>query len=388
MRWAFFIVPAGLLAYLFLQASSHYASYALPTFENPLELYFTELRAPLRSVILESIRGAKNQLLVVIYQLRDEEIIEAIREKSESGVPTYVVVDVDGYDEGRKLLGKKTTLIKRQSPGIMHQKIVVTDKSQIYLGSTNFTFESLNLHANDWVGIYSPSLAEKIWQRVKKMDKKGRIEPGFAIHANLGTSPVEMWFTPHPEALKKLGQLIDQAQVSIDVAMFTFTHPELAQKLVEARLRGVQVTVATDAQQARKVNKLALESLKEGREYLGAGLFHHKFALIDGHTLAIGSLNWTKQAFTQNDDCFIIIYQLAEKQKILLNQVWEVILQKTRENTYAFGATGIRQDGQVCAHSMRPLWPYGDGDRLSQAPLPTRGVSYPRGRPIFGLQHA
>lgn len=359
---AFATFLAALLFYLFTANAKH----ELPTLEHPIQWYFTELHAPLRSVIVDGIKEAQSSLLVVIYQLRDEKIIEAIREKSDRGIPVYVVVDESGFEGGRKKLGKNTTLIKRNPPGgIMHEKLLIVDKSKVYLGSTNFTFESVNLHANDWVGIFSPTLAEKVWQRVKKMNDTGKIEPGFAIHAKVENRTLEMWFTPNPDALKKIEQLIDGAKTSIHVAMYTFTNQKLTQKLIEAKQRGVKVTIATDAQQSKNVNKLALQQMKQAREYLGVGLFHHKFMVIDGHTMVIGSLNWTKQAFKENDDCFIII-PLTESDQTLINRVWEAILSKTKENSYASRTVGVWEDGKSYCTPRPLLWPH---DHCHHKPL-------------------
>lgn len=386
MRGLVLVAFSTCLAYLFFHVAMGSASFTLPTLNAPFQWYFTELNAPLRSVLTDAIQGAKNSLLVVVYQLRDEKIIEAIREKSESGVPIYVVVDESGYDGGRKALGKNTTLVKRKAPGIMHQKILVVDKAQVYLGSTNFTFESLNLHMNDWIGVHSPTLAEKVWQRVKKMDAKGKIDPGFSLHAKVEGRPIELWFTPDPDALKKIGQLIDQAKVSIHLAMYTFTHPELTQKLLDARRRGVQVILATDSQQSKNANKVALQTMQQAREYLGVGLFHHKFAWIDGHTLVIGSLNWTKSAFTQNDDCFMIIHQLTEGDQSLLKQVWEEILSKTKENKYATRTVGLWEDGQSYCDFSPPVRPHYCLDHQSQRP-PQR-EKHPRRGPVPRLYPA
>ena len=37
------------------------------------------------------------------------------------------------------------------------------------------------------------------------------------------------------------------------------------------------------------------------------GLFHHKFCIVDGITVATGSLNWTRQAVIGNYENVIII---------------------------------------------------------------------------------
>ena len=43
--------------------------------------------------------------------------------------------------------------------------------------------------------------------------------------------------------------------------------------------------------------------------------------------LEIGSANWTKAAFKQNDDCFLIIHDLADEQRQSMQKLWRTIQQ-------------------------------------------------------------
>ncbi len=38
-----------------------------------------------------------------------------------------------------------------------------------------------------------------------------------------------------------------------------------------------------------------------------SGLMHHKFAIIDGHTLLNGSFNWSDSAVTRNNENLMVI---------------------------------------------------------------------------------
>jgi cardiolipin synthase A/B len=57
----------------------------------------------------------------------------------------------------------------------------------------------------------------------------------------------------------------------------------------------------------------------------GGALLHHKFLYIDGKTLVNGSANWTKAAFAQNDDCFLVIHDLTQEQHDQMEDLWSII---------------------------------------------------------------
>lgn len=105
-------------------------------------------------------------------------------------------------------------------------------------------------------------------------------------------------------------QQIDKAKESIDVAMYFFTSGPLAQALVRAEKRGVEVRAYLDPSQKTGRYSRTNELLAGGAEVKfkdGAGLMHNKFCVIDSRVLITGSYNWTKAAEEKNDENILVI---------------------------------------------------------------------------------
>jgi phosphatidylserine/phosphatidylglycerophosphate/cardiolipin synthase-like enzyme len=111
--------------------------------------------------------------------------------------------------------------------------------------------------------------------------------------------------------------------------MFTLTHPEITQALLRAKKRGVEVTIAADYYTAKGASKKTLETMRNGGIKIlnsqGRQLLHHKWAIIDDLTLIMGSANWTKAAFSKNQDFLFFLFPLNQDQRKFLNKLWNVI---------------------------------------------------------------
>ena len=116
--------------------------------------------------------------------------------------------------------------------------------------------------------------------------------------------------------------------------MFTFTRQDFAASLIEAKERGINTEVVIDSNStfgaSGKVAKLFRDNdFSFRRSSNGDQLLHHKLMIIDDHTLVCGSANWTLAAFTKNDDCFFVLYNLNEKQIKQLSKLWTVIISES-----------------------------------------------------------
>ena len=284
-------------------------------------LYTNQLGDNLRGPIVSAIRSAQESVFVIIYSLTDEDVIRALRQKAESGVPVTVVYDFKASYKVDEKLGSAVHAIPRVAEGLVHQKILLIDGDELWIGSANFTPESLTLHPNLVTVVKSPRLGAQILERIEHQNPLAPIE-GFYI-------------TPDNKvALNVLKQQLRSAQKSIRVAMFTFTHKELAQELVEAKKRGVKVEVLLDRQASQNAGSKVTALLRQEKVPLkiskGKELLHHKFCWIDGDTLINGSLNWTQSAFRQNEDCFMILGNLTEGQKSFMQNVWDDLNARTK----------------------------------------------------------
>jgi cardiolipin synthase A/B len=310
--------------------SESFQTVHLPNAGQPAELYANQTNDDLRQVILAGIKNAKQSVILIIYSLTDGAVITSLKEKSEEGIPVKVICDAKASPYAAQKLGTKVEVLRRNSPGLMHQKILVVDGTHTWVGSANMTGESLRLHGNLITVLNCPELAAMITQKANVMAEYD-VSPAISHQEfPIGEQSVEMWFLPdNRDAAKHLVELIQSAEKTVRVAMFTWTRNDLANAVIEARKRGVDADVILDRTSSQGASAKIAQLLRKGGIPItlnqGNGLLHHKFLYIDGKTLVNGSANWTKAAFTKNDDCFIILHDLTEEQKNHMDNLWDVM---------------------------------------------------------------
>lgn len=303
----------------------------LPDNGQPASMYANQIQDDLSQVVLSGIGNAKKTILLIIYALTDDKIAEELKRKSNEGIDVRVICDAKASPYITQKLGPKVQVLRRFSPGLMHQKILVVDGVQTLIGSANMTGESLRFHGNLIMAIHSPQLAQIIEEKASGMTEY-EPTPYFAPQTlAIGGQRAEMWFLPNErEAVKCLSNLIETAQKTIRVAMFTWTRNDLAKNIIDAKKRGVDVKVVIDHHSGLGSSSKIVQMLRKGgvpvKLSSGSALLHHKFLYVDGKILVNGSANWTKAAFTKNDDCFLILHDLIEPQRQQMDRLWDVIM--------------------------------------------------------------
>ena len=297
----------------------------LPEQSVPIRLYSNQAGDDLRETYTHAINEAKESITCLIYSLTDEEIIAALRKKADEGIKVFIVCDPVATQDAATKLGPKIQVIPRRQKGLMHNKLLVIDSKVSWLGSANFTRDSLSLHANIVMGISSKAIASAIEEKAKSLSLKGRkIEPLILATPD---QTLELSFLPDDtKALKKLVAQLAAAKKTIKVAMFTFTHPELINALVDAHKRGVDVEIVIDSDSSRKTSSIAYQRfLREKMQVYASkrvGLLHEKMAIIDDTTLIMGSANWTRAAFGQNSENLSFLTDLTSDQRAKLKSFW------------------------------------------------------------------
>ncbi len=292
----------------------------LPSPSSPLIFYANQSRQDLKLTLCKAIDKAQISLFASFYGLTDRDIISALSRKAYAGVDVAIEYDRTASRSLKEYFPSTTSIKARRSKGLMHRKILIVDQAYLYLGSANLTLSSLRHHSNCLIGLYAPPLARFLSHPEANQ-----------FFFSLDAQRAEMWLLPDTEqlALQRLLALIESAAKTIRIAMFTFTHPQIAQALTDAVKRGVCVSVIIDYYSARGASKKIVELLKKAGAaiYLSQGpqLFHHKWAIIDQDTFAMGSANWTKAAFTKNEDFLFILSSLTRSQKKYLDDLWEIL---------------------------------------------------------------
>ena len=121
-------------------------------------------------------------------------------------------------------------------------------------------------------------------------------------------------FTSQGSVARAIEQLLQEARVSVDAALYRITNPKLARALGGARDRGLRVRLLVDRNKFQQTtvtrdllskNSLPFQAIY-GRKEKGSKL-HHKFAVLDGHTVLTGSYNWTIDSEERNFDHMLVL---------------------------------------------------------------------------------
>lgn len=124
----------------------------------------------------------------------------------------------------------------------------------------------------------------------------------FLIGTGVQAAHVITGFSPGGTAQQVVIQAIASAQVSLDVAAYSFTSKPVATALLAAQARGVRVRVVADRKANSKytaVTYLANQGMPVRLNDRYAAM-HHKFMIIDGRSVQAGSFNYSASAHTGN----------------------------------------------------------------------------------------
>lgn len=307
---------------------------AIPTKDAPALLYSTDNNDHLGTLFKDAISDAKHSIQILIYTLSDQRVIGALRQKASSGVKVTVICDGKACQGIERKLGNEITLIKSVPKGLMHLKILIIDETLVWIGSANLTGESLRLHGNLVAGFDSPEMARWIFQKVSELAR------GVSVYVPpqsflIGEQTVELWFLPDTKgAVQRIRELIRSAKKSIKIAMFTWTRLDFVNDIVSAKIRGVDVQIVLDSNSSKGASLGVVKALQKGQVPFGIntskGLLHYKTMIIDDAILVNGSANWTKAAFTQNEDCYFVLSPLNGEQQKFLKEMWKTIVKNSK----------------------------------------------------------
>lgn len=311
-------VLIGGIILFFLSLIVYACSIPLPSQERPLLFYSNQTRQDIRLTFYKALKAAQTSIFLSVYGISDPLIIELLKEKYSAGIDLRVEYDPSASLPLKQQLSIAAMPIKTK--GLMHRKIVVIDHTITFLGSANFTPTSLSHHDNLIIGFYHKELAQYL-------------EHPFSNHFSfeLGHLHGSLFLLPDPSqhSFHSLLSTLESAQKKIHIAMFTLTHPQIVEALIQAKQRGVEVSIAIDYYTARGASRKSLEKLQaqgipcycsQGRE-----LLHYKWALIDDTTFIMGSANWTSAAFEKNQDFLLFLTRLGPKEQHFIQDLWNII---------------------------------------------------------------
>ena len=129
-----------------------------------------------------------------------------------------------------------------------------------------------------------------------------------------------------PKAL--LLQSINEADETLDIAIYHFGDKEIAQAVQDAKDRGVSIRVITDAKKAKKKGRSEIldDFLQNNIEVktIPSRKMHLKTAIIDERLVVTGSYNYTEASANENLEQLITVSneELAAKWTDIFEELW------------------------------------------------------------------
>lgn len=122
---------------------------------------------------------------------------------------------------------------------------------------------------------------------------------------------IEVAFSPHGEATELVIKGIDSARTSIRVSSYSFTSKPIADALVRAHERGIDVKVLMDKSQKSQRHGAASYLAEMGvplRIDARHAIYHNKFLIIDDRHVETGSFNYTSAAQRRNAENVLLVW--------------------------------------------------------------------------------
>ncbi|MGL4424101.1 MAG: phospholipase D-like domain-containing protein, partial [Gemmataceae bacterium] len=272
------------------------------------------------SMIADSIAEARDTIDICAFELDNRVISEALAAAHRRGVRVRLVTDSDYAEEaGAKLLEDSgVPVVTDQRTALMHNKFIIIDDRTVWTGSMNFTENCAYKNNNNAIQIRDDRLAENYrtkfrWMFEEKAFGRPPTKSDRIPHPQLTLSDgtrLDNYFSTHDRCAQRVVQELAMAKKSIHFLAFSFTHPDIAQEMIDRAADGVAVQGVFEKTQA-KGKSSQYERLQEAGFDVrldGNGRnMHHKVIIIDGSTVLTGSFNFSKSAEKSNDENLLIV---------------------------------------------------------------------------------
>ncbi|HEY3473272.1 MAG TPA: phospholipase D-like domain-containing protein, partial [Anaerolineales bacterium] len=300
------------------------------------ELYFTNPASPLSpqgtggvdGPIVAAIDAARLSVDVAAYSLSLNSVRNALLRAHDRGATVRVVMESENMDRSdpQILLEAGVPMIGDNRDGLMHDKFIIIDKSELWLGSMNFTDGGAYDDNNNLIRIHSKEIVENYIKEFEEMFLEGRFGENVLAETPNPTVMIEdtridTYFSPDDGVLAALVPVLEGAQESIYFLAYSFTSNQLGD--IVRRKADADVTVAgvMDDEQVRSNQGTEYDPFRQADLDVRIdgidGLMHHKVFIVDEKIVVLGSYNFSQSAEERNDENLMIIYDPVIAQQFL-----------------------------------------------------------------------
>jgi len=291
------------------------------------ELYMTNPDSPLSpqgtggidAPLVKALDEARLSIDVAAYSISLNSVRFALIRAHERGVTVRMVMESNNMDRSdvQYLLEAGVPIIGDNRAGLMHDKFIVIDRSEVWLGSMNFTDSGTYEDNNNMIRIRSTKIAENFSVEFNEMYVDDRFGPDVVAQTpnpeiTLDGTRVDTYFSPDDGVLTVLYNLLAEAEKSIYFLAFSFTSNELGAIVRGQAKAGLDIKGVMDREQVASNTGTEFDPFRQAEldVYIDGidGQMHHKVFIVDEKIVVMGSYNFSRAAEERNDETIVIIY--------------------------------------------------------------------------------
>jgi phosphatidylserine/phosphatidylglycerophosphate/cardiolipin synthase-like enzyme len=265
--------------------------------------------------------NSSNELICAFYDV-NQKVYKILKKK-----PGLMIFDKGLKDE----LNTKYSISQIDfisTSALMHHKFCIINQTHLLTGSMNPTDLGMKNNNNNVLLIKSKTLVNNYLNEIDYLINQNN--NNYKKTINFNNFIIENYFCPRDcetIAKQRIINLINKANKTIYVSAFSFTSEQLLESLIDARQRKVTIKLILEKRLINtKGSKFSI--LKD----LGINIIfdnnpnsmHHKFIIIDGEVVQLGSMNYSNNGFSNNNENILIIYnkKIAKEFTKEFNRIW------------------------------------------------------------------
>lgn len=292
------------------------------------ELYFTDPFNPAAwreeggpdKPLTAAIDKARLSVDVAAYSVSLYSLQAALIRAHNRGVPVRMVMESDNMFDSvpQALMDAGIPIVGDQREGLMHDKFVIIDRSEVWMGSMNFTTSGTYADNNNLVRIHSTKVVEDYTVEFEEMFKDDFFGPDAIAQTpnprvTVDSVPLEVYFSPDDHVARRIVELLRGAQHSIYFMAYSFTANDFGEIIRQKARDGLTISGVMDESQVKSNKGTEFTPFTEAGlpVYLDGnadGLLHHKVFIIDEQIVITGSYNFSASAERTNDENVVIFF--------------------------------------------------------------------------------
>jgi phosphatidylserine/phosphatidylglycerophosphate/cardiolipin synthase-like enzyme len=291
------------------------------------ELYFTNPASPLSpqgtggvdGPIVDAIDAARLSVDVAAYSLSLNSVRNALIRAHDRGATVRVVMESSNMDRSdpQRLIEAGIPVIGDHRDGLMHDKFIIIDKSDVWMGSMNFTDGGAYDDNNNLMRIHSTKMAENYLKEFEEMFSEDMFGPDIVPETpnptiTIDDTRIDTYFSPDDGVLAALVPVLESARESIYFLAYSFTSNQLGEIVRQKAEADVTVAGVMDDEQVRSNQGTEFDPFRQADLDVRLdgidGLMHHKVFIVDEKIVVMGSYNFSQSAEERNDENMLVIY--------------------------------------------------------------------------------